>query len=164
MIELINGDLAKTLPNGIIVHGVNAQGVMGSGFAAQIKHLVYPTYSAVIPKASSPQMRNMSAAYLGMCIPVMVRGPKYGECWIVNAVTQQFYGNDGKQYVAYDAVRTAFHTVAKMAMRLDLPVHFPRIGSGLAGGSWDTVKKIITNELDSCGVKGFEWVREIEDK
>jgi O-acetyl-ADP-ribose deacetylase (regulator of RNase III) len=49
--------------------------------------------------------------------------------------------------VRYDAIRQGLKCVATDATEVEASIHMPRIGAGLAGGSWIEVAKIITDEL-----------------
>lgn len=109
----------------LIVHGCNAQGVMGSGVAAIVKKL-YP-FAYDVYKACKRSKRGLVLGDISVLHSLS--GPS-----IVNAITQENYGRDGVRYVDYDAVVTAMQSTAKEAKRLDLPVHLPLIGGGLGGG------------------------------
>lgn len=116
--------------SGIIVHGCNCQGVMGSGIAREIKErfpIVFETYH-------SRPLR------MGKIIPVQLSETK----WIVNAMTQYGFGH-GKRQVDYDAVANVFEKVVELAKTLpvQLPILFPKIGAGLGGGDWEIIAKII---------------------
>jgi O-acetyl-ADP-ribose deacetylase (regulator of RNase III) len=124
---------------GILVHGVNAQGVMGAGFAKQLK-LKYPR------------------VYFDYKVHYLCRGLNLGnvitttinsEFIVVSGVTQQYYGrNPNVIYVDYPAVETVFDYVNTMALMSDLPVIFPSIGVGLANGNWTTIESIIERALE----------------
>lgn len=133
--KIITGDLLTA--KGIIVHGCNCQGVMGSGVARQIRAkwpAVYDSYKE--------RERDM-ALYLGNAQMVRVEP----DVWVVNAMTQEFYGRDGERYVSYEAVKEAFTRIKPWATILSVPVNFPLIGCGLAGGSWEIVGLIIKETL-----------------
>ena len=49
--------------------------------------------------------------------------------------------------IRYAALRTCLRTLTAHAQRLDANVHMPRIGCGLAGGTWDEVGPIIEDTL-----------------
>ena len=108
----------------IIVHGCNAQGVMGSGVAAIVKKL-YPY--AYLSYKQVHRRHGLPLGSVVMAPAPLKRGPT-----IANAITQEFYGRDNKLYVSYDAVVVAMQAIAKLAG--DTPVHLPMIGGGLGGG------------------------------
>lgn len=136
MIQTKKGNLLNA--HGLIVHGVNCQGVMGSGVAAQIRSkwpTVYERYK-------------LDEEKIGLQLgDVQIVAVESGQV-VANAVTQEFYGRGGKVYVDYKAVRKCFREINKYAVLWNLTVNFPLIGCGLAGGKWDIVSKIIDEELD----------------
>lgn len=54
--------------------------------------------------------------------------------------------------IRYNALQACLETVAHRALDLRASVHMPRIGCGLAGGSWDHVEPLIVEELCARGV------------
>jgi len=54
--------------------------------------------------------------------------------------------------IRYAALRSCLEALAKDAKRLDASVHMPRIGCGLAGGTWDQVEPIILETLVAAGI------------
>jgi len=139
--------------HGIIVHGCNAQGVMGSGVALAVKNKYPGAFRAYQEAYFDRELR------LGGIVPYLADGdPTYPKLIIVNAITQEFYGTD-RRHVDYDALRTCFKEVAKLAKTtLLFDIHFPLIGCGLAGGDWSVVAPIIEEELD--GMRAHLWVLE----
>lgn len=143
------GDLLS-VERGLIVHGCNAQGVMGSGVALAVKRK-YPA-----------AFREYQAAYfdrelrVGAIVPYLVSGSLEEPILvIVNAITQEYYGTERRQ-VDYDGVRKCFEQVAELARKTKLyDVHFPLIGCGLAGGDWNVVAPIIEETLE--GLHAHLW-------
>ena len=141
---------------GIIVHGCNAQGVMGSGVALAIKNKwpdVYQQYKDHFDTKSS-------WAALGQIIPVVVAPDTY----VLNAITQKNYGRDGTRYVSYDAVTACFEKVRgwaehfKQTENRSVPVNFPLLGAGLGGGDWEIISTIIDRTLGD-GIEKYLWVQ-----
>ena len=122
-----------------IAHGCNAQGVMRSGVAKAIREtfpLAYDAYNAL-------HKHNNSGLSLGVAQYVQTKN-KY----IVNCITQEFYGRDGKQYVDYDAIRSCMKDMNQSFLSAQVEsVALPKIGSGLGGGDWDIIAKIIEEEF-----------------
>ncbi len=114
----------------IIVHGCNAQGVMGSGFAGQIRKRYPEAYEVYRRKDLSKKLTLGSS-----------NGFQYENgLMVVNAITQEFYGRDVEVvYVNYEAVRKSLSLVAKGSIFYQLPVHLPLIGGGLANGNHETL-------------------------
>lgn len=126
------GDILN-VKTGIIVHGCNTKGVMGSGLALQVK-------------------RNFPGAYRIYKEHLQIKG--LGETiwyaaderlWIVNALTQDTYGrNPETVYVSYKAIQTCFDYIFKYAAQGDYSVHVPdMIGAGLGNGNRDKILAII---------------------
>lgn len=55
--------------------------------------------------------------------------------------------------VRYEAIREGLQAVAVFAREHRASVHMPRIGAGLAGGSWETISVIVEEELAGQGVE-----------
>lgn len=129
MINTIKGDILR-INQGIIVHGCNAQGVMGSGIALQIKDQFPKAYEIYV---GSPMI-------LGYISVARINSQKI----IVNAITQNLYGRSGKRFVNYEAIAECFERIIENFSHLEnLPICFPSIGAGLGGGDWDIIKTII---------------------
>lgn len=144
MIEYRKGDL-MAVTSGIIAHGCNGQGVMGSGVAALVK--------AKYPLAFAQYVDDLD----------MLKGDKnsdrsplgYVSFWsadaqtnqstllIANCITQNLYGRDGSKFVSYDAIHTCFVTLEYVAKKTGLTINIPYIGAGLGGGNWNVISAII---------------------
>lgn len=139
--DVIEGDLLKEVKTGIIVHGCNAQGVMGGGFAYQVKKMypeVFKTYNAWCLR-----YMDVTEHMLGMVQNVEVNRSTF---YIANAITQDQYGTNCR-HVNYEAVAQCFAAVANTARLTELHVHYPLIGAGLAGGNWNIISVIIDEAL-----------------
>jgi O-acetyl-ADP-ribose deacetylase (regulator of RNase III) len=133
------GDILS-VEHGIIVHGCNAQGVMGSGIALQIKNKWPKCYEEYKQFCDSAEDKR---TLLGNIVPISI-----GNVIVVNAITQLNFGKDGKKYVSYEALSSAFSTIASVAQLNNLPVHYPIIGAGLGGGDWAIISEIIDCAFD----------------
>lgn len=129
-------DITK-VTSGVIVHGCNAQGVMGSGVAKQLR-AKYP--EIYLDYCESLQVMRVSKVNpLGQLIVSQVGI----NLFVANAITQEFYGRDGRQYVDYLALEQAIDKTVEFASRKDLAIHVPYlIGAGLGGGSEKTILDI----------------------
>lgn len=54
--------------------------------------------------------------------------------------------------VRYDAIDTALDRLADRTVELGASVHMPRMGCGLAGGSWERVEPLIVQRLVRRGI------------
>lgn len=120
-----------------ILHGCNSQGKMASGVAKAIRAKYPSAYTAYIASKSLG----------GMNLGVLTFAPQEDGKLIINGITQEFYGRDGRQYVDYEAVREVIKGVNWMAEQYNIPaVAMPKIGAGLGGGDWDIISRIIEEE------------------
>jgi O-acetyl-ADP-ribose deacetylase (regulator of RNase III) len=63
----------------------------------------------------------------------------------------------GKPPIRYEAVETALVKVAEEAKRLKATIHMPRIGCGLAGGTWEHIEPIIGRSICDMGIVVFVY-------
>ena len=147
--EVIKGNVfdAFLYPNSCVVHGCNAQGVMGSGVARVVRNDFPAAYYEYVRRYDEVGLK------LGEIIPVSVLPGRY----VINAITQEFYGGPPTRYVDYDAVRTAFKSTKAFAKQWGIEsINYPMIGAGLGGGDWAIISNIIDEELE--GLTHFVWV------
>jgi len=134
MINYVTGDLLGAAQR-VIIHGCNAQGVMGSGVARQIRQRwpnVYELYAL---------RHRVFGLELGEIVPV---GTPDGKV-VVNCITQDSFGRDGNRYVDYDAIAACMERVNACAGQWGATeIAMPRIGAGLGGGDWTVIEAIIT--------------------
>lgn len=139
-IKYVKCDLLEA-PEKYILHGCNAQGVMGSGVAKLIREKWPSAYAAY--KASEQ--------HNGMRLGIVTYAEQEDGKVIINGITQQFYGRTpGKVYVDYDAVREVVQAVNWLMFKehgaFEIPsVAMPKIGAGLGGGDWEMIEEIIQN-------------------
>lgn len=134
--------------SGIIVHGCNAQGVMGSGVAKQLREK-YPEMYAKY-KSDITSVFDTSESVGAVSWYSLTPGKPF---LIASGITQEFYGRDiSVKYVSYDAVHSVFMKVFNHALFHNLTVHIPDlIGCGLGGGNRDVVLAIIEDTAVRCG-------------
>ena len=117
-----------------LVHGVNCQGVMGSGVARAIRDW-YP--QAYVDYRSAYQDGKV---LLGNIVSSAQDDGRI----IHNAITQEFYGRDAKTYVSYWAIAEVFSKLESYNLGR---IALPKIGAGLGGGDWSVIEAIIENTL-----------------
>ena len=145
MITYHNGDILKSGAD-YICHQVNCKGVMGAGLALQIRNLypkLYDDYKQLC-EASGKNMLGHISAY-----NANLKSKNYCTTKIINMFAQEDYGRNKVQtdYKAFESCVRKIIVEAGMS-NYDIPykpvIAFPyKIGCGLAGGDWDTVKGII---------------------
>lgn len=132
-VKRLFGDVFDHLdPNSILVHGCNAQHAMGSGIAGQIRKK-YP-----------------QAYYDYMATPVLNLGDVIFTCidssnniWIANAITQEYFGSDGRKYADLSAIKKALIRVKEFDKKYTIVM--PEIGCGLGGLTVEEVFPIVDN-------------------
>jgi O-acetyl-ADP-ribose deacetylase (regulator of RNase III) len=139
MIRYVDGDLLKLADENnfdVIAHGCNCFCVMGSGIAPQIK-AKYPEAYAVDCETTAGDIKKLGAiTYTKNTTPI-----------VVNIYSQYDTKGrrQGKMDLDYDALRSGIKAMKEKfsGKRFGLP----QIGSGLAGGSWAIIEKIIEEEM-----------------
>jgi O-acetyl-ADP-ribose deacetylase (regulator of RNase III) len=137
----IRGDLLNIKSNAILVHGCNAQGVMGAGIAKQVKNMYQSSYEEYVDFLNDFENRKDS---LGEISGGWV-GPRESNLFLVNGITQ--FGCGGERPMSYDAVDGVFSKVGEIARQTGLHVYYPSIGAGLGGGEWSIIRSIIDFNL-----------------
>lgn len=128
-IEYKNQDLFSCKEN-IIAHGCNCQRKMGKGVALGIKNKYPEAYDIYVKRKQ---------LILGDVIVALSKNTL-----ILNCLTQEFYGKDGKKYISYDAIDSCMkHINHLFKNRKDTRVAMPKIGCSLGGGNWNIVERII---------------------
>lgn len=75
------------------------------------------------------------------------------DIWVANMVAQHDIRTiEGLPPIRYDALRSCLRTLRREAVERVASVHMPRIGCGLAGGSWPVVENLVLHELGTFGI------------
>jgi len=148
-IILIQKDITE-ITNGVIVHGCNAKGVMGSGVAKAIKKKwpgAYMAYRTVYIE---------DGLFLGDTIWYQANE----NLFVVNAITQETYGTDGKVYANIDAIDNVLYNIISAVRGTDLQnkIYMPMIGCGLGGLDWNdavepVVRDLLAHESDDVDIR-----------
>ena len=156
MITYCNQSIFDFRFNSIIAHGVNCQGVMGSGVAKQIKETYPLAYNQYKQLCDTGNVDN-SFVFSRFCDPTRshpllgtLQLVDHGGVMIANLFTQQYYGRDGQKYADQTSIYNALMNLCQsIAMRSDLPdrVALPKIGCGLGGLYWDSEVEPILREV-----------------
>jgi hypothetical protein len=78
--------------------------------------------------------------------------------WVANIIGQHGLKREGNlPPIRYDAIESALVHVAEEAAAYSATVHMPRIGCGLAGGSWEQIEPILDRTLCKNGVEVFVY-------
>jgi O-acetyl-ADP-ribose deacetylase (regulator of RNase III) len=153
MFRIVRGDLVAMAVLGefdAIIHGCNCFCTMGAGIARQIAQ----TFPLALKK--DKRTKRGDIAKLGtFSSAVFANG-----FTIYNAYTQFQFGKR-EQYVDYAALEKALKAIAADITKLDARVGLPKIGAGLGGGNWETIKDIIQEVFSHhTNVTVVEWAPE----
>ncbi|GGY37458.1 macro domain-containing protein [Streptomyces omiyaensis] len=149
VIDCIRGD--ATAPRGegprIVAHVCNDAGAWGRGFVRAVSHR-WPEPEAAYRR----WYRDRATGDFGLGAAQFV--PVEPGLWVANLVGQRGIrvGRVGPAPVRYEAIDTALGLLADKAVELGASVHMPRIGCGLAGGTWDRVEPLVRERLSARGV------------
>ena len=133
MINYHKGNLLD-VKRGVIIHGCNAQGVMGAGVALAVKN----KYPGAFEQYREECEENFGSPYfLGSSVVYFANDDLH----IVNLITQNFCGS-GKRQVNYGAIAEGFADLNEYYPK-NWVFHFPKIGAGLGGGDWEVISEII---------------------
>lgn len=132
----------------VLVHGCNCFCTMGAGLAKSIKHIFPKAFQADqnsnYQKVRGEFYQKDARKKLGSYSSSIEDNILGGQFTIVNAYTQYSFGR-GKRHADYDAIRKVFKKIKKDFT--GKRIAYPKIGAGLAGGSWAKISKIIDEEL-----------------
>ncbi len=159
-INYVKGD--ATDPQGppgpkIIVHCCNDLGRWGAGFVLALSKR-WPkaehTYRAWHKKETSGKTTIETGPFgLGQVqfVEVIQDAPKL---WVANLIGQHGVGIglDRRSPIRYDAIQRGLRKLCKFAQAKTATVHMPRMGTGLAMGSWTNIEQFVQSELVAKGV------------
>lgn len=145
IIYLIGDATCPVQKPAIIAHICNNMGGWGAGFVLALSR-----------KWKEPERdyRSQSEYFLGSVRFVAVEE----NVIVANMIAQDRFGGVA---VDYPSLRTCLNKVKRtvlqqqFVLKSPFSVHMPRIGCGLGGGDWETVSKIVEEELD--GVEVFVY-------
>lgn len=144
-IHYLIGD--ATIPVGegkkIIAHVCNDIGAWGKGFVLPVSKkwpLAKTEYLAAFNTDPKPLLGD---------VQIVAVEP---ELWVINMIGQHKittrHSKEEVPPVRYEAILTGLHKVAAFAEKEQATVHMPRIGCGLAGGTWDKIAPLIREAFD----------------
>lgn len=162
--KTVKGDivaLAKAGEFDVVVHGCNCFHTMGAGVALQLAQ----EFAGINGPSETDREQSDygSLLKLGTFTVATAHADDGTPFNVVNAYTQyDTASRDNKSPVDYDAVRTAFKSLAEV-VRVQrrgekLRIGYPAIGAGLAGGDWNIISAIIDEELEGLDHTYVEYV------
>lgn len=142
MINYLKKDIT-TVDRGIIAHGCNAQGVMGSGVAKFLRDKYPQIFDKYNKICTVSKIKNREDQLLGT-VDVVEVGP---ELYVANCFTQHLYGRADGRYADPAAILLSLQVVYQWAQANSLPVYLPKIGAGLGGLNWEADVEPIVESL-----------------
>ena len=134
LLRYVEGDATRPQGDGykFIVHCCNNLGAWGRGFVLAISKRW---------KAPERYYRALDKYPLGYTHRIVVEQG----IDVVNIIGQDGLrkGKDGLPPIRYEALRSGFIQTVRWAKMQNASVHMPRIGSGLAGGDWALIERLI---------------------
>jgi O-acetyl-ADP-ribose deacetylase (regulator of RNase III) len=127
----------------IIVHICNDRGAWNGGFTGVLNN------RWIEPKIAYKKLvRKELGAVQFIAVDREIR--------VANLIAQTLGYANGPP-IRYAALKSALQVVAQEAIISKSSVHMPRIGCGLAGGSWSKIEPIINAELVQKGINVFVY-------
>lgn len=151
MIKYVKGDATRPEGEGnkLVIHIVNDVGRFGSGFALAVLKRYPKVREAYISGFDLDVLEHTSGKNdlkLGDVQFVKVAD----DLWFANMVGQHgVIGPTNPMPIQYDAVRECLRKVCEFATANSMKIFAPKFGSGLAGGKWIVIEKLIQDELTS---------------
>ncbi len=143
-IQYVIGDATNPSGSGtkLIVHICNSIGVWGRGFVLALSHRW---------AAPEREYRKIPKAQLHLGSVQFVRVEE--DTWVANLVGQEGIRKTyGLPPIRYEAIREGLSKVQSWAEEHGAKIVMPKIGAGLAGGSWLQIEQIIREELTNKGI------------
>lgn len=152
VIRYVHGD-ATDIEAGILAHIVNDQGGWGRGFVRALS-------------ARWPEPEADYRAWARRCdltVPFQLGYVRLSrvrpDLYVAHMLAQRGYSTPSRPAVDYVSLQMCLRAVRRAHEFLALPVHMPRIGCGLGGGSWDQVEPLLREQLVRHGVPVtvYDW-------
>ena len=150
MIHYLKADATVPQAEGniVIAHICNDIGAWGKGFVLALsKRWKYPE------KQYKQWYKEGEDFALGEVQFVSVEE----KIWVANLIGQHniYKDENDNPPIRYEAVKKGLRIIADFAYEINAKVQMPRIGCGLAGGSWDRIEKLIRQTLLKKNIEVF---------
>jgi len=147
-IEFVFGDATKPAGDDlrVIIHVVSDGAMIwgGGGFAAAVRR-TWSHAQEEFREWVSQQRENLSLGRVHLSS--IQEGVQ-----VASIVAQRGYGPSDKPRIRYGALRQGLSEVARVAADAHASVHMPRIGTGMAGGSWELVEELVRDAFAPTGL------------
>jgi O-acetyl-ADP-ribose deacetylase (regulator of RNase III) len=136
----------------VIAHICNDAGGWGRGFVLSLsKRWTEPE------RSYRRWHRNQAQESFGLGLTQMVQVEE--TIWVANMIAQTGYGPNSLRIppIRYEALLDCLVSVQEFTSTKEASVHMPRIGCGLAGGTWPEIEPMIKLALVNKGVPVFVY-------
>lgn len=141
-IRYTTGDATKptVAGNKIIVHICNDIGGWGRGFVLALSKRW---------KEPEKQYRAWFASQENFALGEVQFVQVEPDMWVANMIGQHniIHSEQGNPPIRYAAVKSALEKVGNFAAQHRASVHMPRIGCGLAGGTWENIEPLVVDAI-----------------
>lgn len=151
-VSYIIGDATnpQTKGNKIIVHVCNDIGGWGKGFVMAISKRW---------KQPEQQYRQWFKSNENFSLGQVQFVQVEEELWVANLLGQHKINRDenGNAPIRYEAILLGLEKVVQFAIDKHATVHLPRIGCGLAGGTWDKIEPLLNKSMVESEIETFVY-------
>lgn len=157
-IKYVKGDATRPRGKGtkIIVHCCNDLGAWGAGFVLAISRRWPEPEARYVESITRGQLELGKVQF----VEVDTDNDEEGEgdhIIVANLIGQKgLIGPVNPQPIRYSAIETGLRKVAHEAKKRSASIHMPRIGCGLAGGTWSKMEPIIAEALNGLDVTVYD--------
>jgi O-acetyl-ADP-ribose deacetylase (regulator of RNase III) len=148
LLRFATGDASKPIAGGFmyIVQVCNDEGKYGAGFSGALAK----RWPAVESNYRQWWRNKFGKLELGDIQVIQVQS----DTCVINMIGQHGVGEDekGAAPIRYDALEQALSKAGIEVSNNKGSIHMPRIGCGLAGGEWEKVEPLITEQLLKRGI------------
>lgn len=144
----VKGDATKPITRpAIVAHVCNDRGGWGAGFVLAVTENLGPKPEACYRAWAMTNFYDESQLF-GMgevqFVPVEYDGNGCHSLLVANMVAQSGYRSESNPTpIRYAALERCLNLVDDQAVDMHCAIHVPRIGCGLAGGTWDSVSALL---------------------
>lgn len=154
MITYVKGDATEVRGGrGIIAHVCNNAGGWGAGFVLAVSRR-WPEPERRYRQWFKDKFETNGVVFKLGAVQFVSWEP--GNVWVANMVAQDGFGEDGRIPLRYDALEECLKEVAREAKAGKMHVQMPRIGCGLAGGTWAEVGPVVEKTMDGVDVYVYD--------
>jgi O-acetyl-ADP-ribose deacetylase (regulator of RNase III) len=147
-INYVKGDATNPTNEGnkIIVHVCNDIGGWGKGFVMAISKRW---------KQPEQQYREWFKTKVDFNLGQVQFVQVEEQLWVANILGQHKINKDdnGNPPIRYEAILLGLEKVGQFAIDKKATVHMPRIGCGLAGGTWDKIEPLVKSSLTTKNIQ-----------